>query len=83
VIAEIPPGSKTLRRQFAEALGTKVTKSTKFFDGSRAVKITVTGFAFFDASHVCTDHPKEGCAHGSGVSTLWEVRPVLAVSRAS
>jgi hypothetical protein len=82
VIAEIPPGSKTLRRQFAEALGTKVTKSTKFFDGSRAVKITVTGFAFFDASHVCTDHPKEGCAHGSGVSTLWEVHAVLAVSRA-
>jgi hypothetical protein len=82
VIAEIPPGSKTLRRQFAEALGTKVTKSTKFFDGSRAVKITVTGFAFFDASHVCDGHPKEGCAHGTSVSTPWEVHPMLAIKRA-
>jgi hypothetical protein len=82
VIAEIPPGNKTLRKEFAQALGANVTKSTKFFDESRAMKITVTGFAFFDASHVCADHPKEGCAHGRGVSTLWEVHPVLAVTRA-
>ena len=82
LIAEIPPGSKTLRRQFAQALGANGTKSRKFFDGPRAVKITVTGFAFFDASHLCDGHQKEGCAHGSGVSTLWEVHPVLAVSRA-
>jgi hypothetical protein len=82
VIAEIPPGSKTVRRQFAQALGANVTKATKFFDGARAVKVTVTGFAFFDASHVCDGHPKEGCAHGRGVSTLWEVHPVLAIKRA-
>jgi hypothetical protein len=82
VIAEIPPASKTLRKEFAHALGANVTKSTKFFDGPRAVKITVTGFAFFDASHVCADHPKEGCAHGRGVSTLWELHPVLALRRA-
>jgi hypothetical protein len=82
VIAEIPPGSKTLRQQFAQALGANVTKATKFVDGARAVKISVTGFAFFDASHVCADHAKEGCSHGSGVSTLWEMNPVLAVRRA-
>jgi hypothetical protein len=68
VIAEIPPRSKMLRRQFAQALGVNVTKSTKFFDGARAVKVTVTGFAFFDALHVCNGHPKEGCAHGSSRS---------------
>jgi hypothetical protein len=70
VIAEIPPGSKTLRKEFAQALGANVTKSTKFFDGPQAVKITVTGFAFFDASHVCADHPNEGCAHGRGVNNI-------------
>jgi hypothetical protein len=53
IIAEIPPTSKALRKQFAEALGANITKSTKFFDGPRAVKVTLTGFAFFDASHVC------------------------------
>jgi hypothetical protein len=58
VIAEIPPGSKTLHPQSAQALAAKLTKSTKFVDGARAVKITVTWFAFFDASNVCADHRK-------------------------
>jgi hypothetical protein len=68
-----------VRREFAEALDANITKAAKFFDGPRAVQVTVTGFSFFDASHTCNSQPKVGCGHGSGVSTLWEVHPVLAV----
>ena len=60
----------------------KRDKATKVFDGARAAKVTVTGFAFFDASHVCDGHPKEEGAHRMGVSTLWEVHPLLAIKRA-
>jgi hypothetical protein len=85
IIAEIPPGATATRKALAEILGVKVHApggKPIFFDGPKAVKITVTGKLFDDASHFAQDHPKTGSNHGSGVATLWEVHPVWRVERA-
>jgi len=85
IIAEIPPGATATRKALAEILGVKIHAPDGkpiFFDGSKAVKITVTGKLFDDSSHFAKDHPKTGNNHGSGVATLWEVHPVWRVERA-
>lgn len=79
IIAEIPPTEPQVRQALAQKLGMNIKKSTQYFDAARAVQVTLTGMAFDDSSHWSRAHPKTGNAHGSGVSTLWEVHPVWDV----
>ena len=51
IIAEIPPTEPATRLALARTLGVDIKKSTQFFDGERAVQLTLTGMAFDDSSH--------------------------------
>lgn len=85
IIAEIPPSETETRLELAKLLGVRIHRANEKpipFDGSNAVKITVIGKAFDDASHWTETSPKTGNDHGRGVSTLWEVHPVWKVQRA-
>ena len=55
---------------------------SRTFNGAKALGVIVTGFAFMDLSHQCRECPKAGCNHGGNrVQTLWEIHPVLTLSR--
>lgn len=81
IIAEIPQSGTAVRQALAAKLGVDIPKPgrTLYFDGPKAVQITVTGPAFDDSSHWAKAHPKIGNSHGSGVGTLWEIHPVWEV----
>jgi hypothetical protein len=45
------------------------------------IRVHVTGFAFYDASHFSNSDPQRGHDHGTAlVGTLWELHPVWSVS---
>ena len=81
VIAEIPQSDSSARQALAQKLGVDIPTPghTLYFDGPKAVKVTLTGWAFDDSSHWASAHPKSGNQHGSGVGTLWEIHPVWDV----
>ena len=61
IIAEIPPGQTATRSALAQLLGVSIHAAggkAIFFDGARAVKVTVEGMAFDDASHWSKANPK-------------------------
>ncbi len=81
IIVEIPATEPAVRQALAAKLGVDIPKPgrTLFFDGPKAVQVSVIGPAFDDSSHWTSKHPKTGNKHGSGVSTLWEIHPVWDV----
>jgi hypothetical protein len=80
VIVEIPPNQATLQHKAASMFNLSESVHSHTFNGAKAKRITVTGFAFLDLSHQCTKFPKAGCKHGGErVQTLWEMHPVLAI----
>ncbi len=90
IIAEIPntteycPLRDTLILQLENIFGMMppLDKTGTLFgeDTQDIPMITVTGYAFLDASHKSTKHPQTGNKHGStDVMTLWEIHPVFQV----
>lgn len=85
IIVEIPQGELylDLRKQLLKELTANgyelaVAKSITLDD---PLRITVTGFAFYDAAHYSKKNPKKGHSHGTAfVGTLWELHPVWAVT---
>jgi hypothetical protein len=78
---EIPPTEPARRQALAVNLGVNIPKPghVLYFDGAKAVQVTITGPAFDDSSHWTSKAPKIGNKHGSGVATLWEIHPVWEV----
>jgi hypothetical protein len=88
VIAEIPAVQRALQRTVAGIFNLSDSAIRHNYNGPKAKRITVTGYAFLDLTHQCPKFPKAGCEHGGDrVQTLWEIHPVFdaqwADSRAS
>ena len=85
IIVEVPQGdaytevrSSLLKELTANGYELAVAKSITLDD---ALRVTVTGFAFYDAAHYSKKNPKKGHSHGTAfVGTLWELHPVWAVT---
>jgi hypothetical protein len=81
IIVEVPQGEEYLsaRRLLLEELTANgyelsVGKSITLVE---PLRVTVTGFAFYDAAHYSKNSPKKGHSHGTTfVGTLWELHPV-------
>jgi hypothetical protein len=84
IIVEVPQGdayaevrSSLLKELTANGYELAVAKSITLDD---PLRVTVTGFAFYDAAHYSKKNPKKGHSHGTVyVGTLWELHPVWAV----
>ena len=82
IIAEIPPSEIQTRKALASLLSVRIHAPNGRaipFDGPRAVRLTVIGKPFDDASHWEKANPKIGNNHGRGVATLWVVHPAWRV----
>lgn len=81
VIVEVPQEHAALRNRLIKAVkdsGRGDLMSTPRLDFTTALPITVTGLAFFDATHWTASKPKKGSGHGTQfVATLWELHPVF------
>ena len=81
VIVEIPAAHTSLQKKAMGMFNLSTDVQSHVYNGDKAKRITVTGYAFIDLSHQCAGFPKAGCQHGGDrVSTLWEIHPVLALS---
>jgi hypothetical protein len=50
------------------------------YNGEKAKKVKVTGYAFLDLSHQCKTWPSKGCNHGGKeVMTIWELHPIYSI----
>ena len=84
VIAEVPARQRSLHETVAGLFNLSDSEQSHTYNGPKALRVTVTGYAFLDLSHQCSKFPKAGCKHGGAdVKTLWEVHPVLALRRAN
>ena len=87
IIAEVPNTNEYcgVQKQIFDAVKAKLNKKLgttgRRFDSSTGfIKLTVTGYAFFDQSHYSYSNPKKGHGHGSShVATIWEIHPVVRV----
>src|ERR1043165_2033570 len=84
VIVEIPQEHKAIRNALIKAIkdsGRGDLTSQRRLDFETAMPITVTGLAFFDATHWSKKNPKKGSGHGTEfVATLWELHPVFSLT---
>ena len=81
VIVEIPAALTALQTKTIGMFNLSTDVQSHVYNGDKAKRINVTGYAFLDLSHQCADFPKAGCQHGGDrVRTLWEIHPVLALS---
>lgn len=85
IIVEVPQGdaylevrNSLLKELTANGYELAVAKSITLDD---PLRVTVTGFAFYDAAHYSKKNPKKGHSHGTAlVGTLWELHPVWNVT---
>ena len=81
VIVEIPSAQAAVQKKAIGMFNLTTDAHSHVYNGDKAKRITVTGYAFIDLSHQCAEFPKAGCQHGGDqVQTLWEIHPVLAVN---
>lgn len=88
IIVEVPQGdaylevrSSLLKELTANGYELAVAKSITLDD---PLRVTVSGFAFYDAAHYSKKNPKKGHSHGTAfVGTLWELHPVWSVTFAN
>lgn len=84
IIVEVPQGGDfvAVREKILETLtanGYDTSVGSKI-DLDEPLRITATGFAFFDSAHYSKKNPKKGHGHGTAkVGTLWELHPAWAV----
>jgi hypothetical protein len=80
VIVEVPAKQHALQNVVAGMFNLSDSVHSHTFNGPKAKRVTVTGYAFIDLSHQCAEFPQAGCNHGGErVQTLWEIHPVFAV----
>ncbi len=85
IIVELPQGAaftamreKLLAELTANGYSISVGKSIALDD---PIRVTVTGFAFYDSAHYSKKAPQEGHNHGTkSVGTLWELHPIWTVT---
>jgi hypothetical protein len=81
VIVEIPASQTALLNKAIGMFNLSKDVQSHTYNGNKAKRVTVTGYAFLDLSHQCAEFPRAGCRHGGDrVNTLWEIHPVLALS---
>jgi hypothetical protein len=64
VIVEIPAAHTALQKRAAGMFNLSDDVHSHVYNGDKAKRITVTGYAFLDLSQQCADFPKAGCQHG-------------------
>src|SRR5216684_3613043 len=73
---DVSPGA---RNTLLAALHVDLTEVQKY-EPDPSLKITVTGYGFWDGAHYSPSNPKQGHSHGStNVKNLWELHPVSKV----
>ncbi len=76
MIVEIPKDVSPGARNTVHVELTDVPK----YEPDPPLKITVTGYGFWDGAHYSPSNPKQGHSHGStNVKNLWELHPVSKV----
>ncbi|MGA8144235.1 MAG: hypothetical protein WB987_10135 [Candidatus Acidiferrales bacterium] len=85
IIVEVPQGDAFLaaRKLLLEELTANGYELSvgKSITLDEPLRVTVTGFAFYDAAHYSKKNPKKGHSHGTAfVGTLWELHPVWNIS---
>ncbi len=77
MIVEIPADvSPAARKTLLDAVHVDLTEVPKY-EPDPPLKITVTGYGFWDGAHYSPANPKQGHLHGSAnVKNLWELHPV-------
>ena len=71
--ADVSPGA---RKTLLDAVHVDLTEVPKY-EPDPPLKITVTGYGFWDGAHYSPANPKQGHLHGSAnVKNLWELHPV-------
>jgi hypothetical protein len=79
MIVEIPAdaGFNVPRKALLDALHVDLVELGKH-EPDPPVKVTVTGYGFWDGAHYSPTNPKVGHEHGSAnVKNLWELHPVF------
>ena len=84
IIVEIPQGQAFLepREKILEALtangyGVAVAKAVNL---DEPLRVSVTGYAFYDSAHYSKKNPLKGHNHGTKyIGTLWELHPVWKI----
>lgn len=85
IIAEISNTDEycALRKKIFDSVRAKLNKrlgtaARRFNASTGFIKLTLTGYAFFDQSHYSYTNLKKGHSHGSRyVATIWEIHPVV------
>jgi len=88
VIVEIPQGlayastrENIIQELTANGYSLSVGKSITM---DEPLRVSVTGYAFYDSAHYSKKNPQKGHSHGTAyVGTLWELHPVWKVAFAS
>jgi hypothetical protein len=88
IIVEVPQGDGFLpaRKILLEELTANGYELSvgKSITLDEPLRLTVTGFAFYDAAHYSKKNPKKGHSHGTAfVGTLWELHPLWDISFAA
>ena len=80
IIVEVGANNKTLQKRVADMFNLNDDVQSHRYNGAKAKKVTVTGYAFLDLSHQCKTWPSKGCNHGGKeVMTLWELHPIYRI----
>ncbi len=85
IIVEIPQGDaflpareKVIEELTANGYSLSVAKSIPL---DEPLRVTVTGYAFYDSAHYSKNNPQKGHSHGTQyVGTLWELHPVWKIT---
>ena len=88
IIVEIPQGGpfaqmrgKLLEELTANGYSLSVAKPT---DLDEPLRVTVTGYAFYDSAHYSKKNLQKGHGHGTQyVGTLWEIHPFWKITPAN
>ncbi len=84
IIVEVPQGDTfvTFREKTLQALedhGYTVAVG-KSITLDEPIRVTATGYAFYDGAHYSKKNPKKGHNHGTkAVGTLWEIHPAMKI----
>ncbi len=80
MICEIPNTQEycALRAEFLKVLGLKKLSGKKTYTKTKAPKVVITGYSFFDVSHASPKH-RSG---SKDVATSWEIHPVVKIAAA-
>ncbi len=84
IIVEVPQGDPFVpfREKVLKALEDNgyVVSVGKSITLDEPIRITATGYAFYDGAHYSKKNPKKGHNHGTkAVGTLWEIHPAMTI----